>query len=601
MPNTQISLPVLGPEQLRATSAILDPKQVALKRAVATDGSIPIKLSSPLFDQVKAGGSRMGLESRILPSEQLKKVAESFRKGPLEPQDYAHLYLEVVGVPMDWGVDFRLNIGAYGQGHETVGAVSNEAMDALKQAFMEEVLRAKEKDEFIPPLDRESNVSSQAHIKAILDPSNAAIRKIWERDAEQTVWINLPLNVKSEIQERLGIDNSEASGDKYPSFRVIPTSELKLAFGTMIYGSYSSDYYLEVIDRGEGDYYLFAKYNQILGSRKLGPVPKEVFEAFKEGLTRAWAQSAHVEYREPDASKEVDRPAPKDEELMEQLQSMSAVANRIELPAEQLTRYADIKTAMQKAGGKYKSPGKGLPAHFVFPARVNAADILEELTNGGRINIQKETQFFATPKAVGLKLIERFGSLQGMRVLEPEAGQAGLADLAKDAGAAEVVTIENWGVNIDVLKSKGYSPIEEDFLQVKPESTGLFDAVVMNPPFSKRQDIAHVRHALSFLKDDGRLEAITSTQFQTSSIKDSKLFKDLTELVDSDVQLIESGAFSESGTSVATVMLSFDMKQLLDRLEESGTDGSEFGLDLSRQWEMRESSRSELIERQRAA
>lgn len=571
-----------------------------MKRATAVDGSIPIELPSPYFDKVKIGANGLGLSLRILPSAQLKKVAESFREGHLQAADYAHLFLKVREKP---GEDAVLYIGVYGQSREEIiGSVPVEILDSLKQGFQTEFLRAKEKDEFIPPFDRDANVSSQAQIRAILAPSATAVRRIWERDVEGSVWINLPSEVTEDLQDRVGLSKKDATGDKFPSFRIIPTPELKIAFATMIYGADSSDYYLEVIDRGDGEHYLIAKYNSILGSRKLGPISPEVFEAMKDGLGRAWAQKARVEYKERTADESIEQQkAPQDEELLEQLQSMSATGNRIDLPEAQLSRYADIKTAMQKAGGKYKSPSKGLPAHFIFPVRVNAAAILDELTCGGRINIQKETQFFATPKAVGLKLIERFGSLEGMRVLEPEAGQAGLADLARDAKASEVVTIENWGVNIDVLKSKGYDPIEEDFLKVKPETTGLFDAVIMNPPFSKRQDIAHVRHALSFLNQDGRLEAITSTQFQTSSIKDSKLFRDLTELVDSDVQTIESGSFQESGTSVATVMLSIDMKQLLDRLEEVGTDGSEFGLDLSRQWELREMAQNQMGERQRVA
>lgn len=512
----QKTMPKNSPSSLisvDAIAAMLSPSLCAMKRATEVDGSIPIDLPSPYFDVEKVGSRALGLSLRMLPSPQLKKAAESFQEGPLLPADYAHLFLKIRQNP---GEEAVLSIRVYGQSREEIlGSVPDEMLASLKQGFQDEFLRVKEKDEFIPPFDRDANVSSQAHIRAILAPDMAAIRRTGENDREGSVWINMPYSVMDELRERIGVSKKDTSGDKHPSFRILPSPELEQAFGSMIYGPKSKDYHLEILDRGDDGYYLLAKYNSIIGSRKLGPVTPEVFESLKDGLGRAWAKRLNAEFKERTQ------------------------------PVDQV--------------------------------------------------------FFATPKELGLRLIERFGSLKGLRVLEPEAGQAGLADLACDAKASEVVTIENWGVNIDVLKSKGYNPIEEDFLKVKPETTGLFDAVIMNPPFSKRQDIAHVRHALSFLVEDGRLEAITSTQFQSSSIKDSKNFKELTEFVDSNVTMIEPGAFKGSGTSVATVMLSFDMKQLLDRLEEAGTDGSEFGLDLSRQWELREVAKNRFVDRQRAA
>jgi hypothetical protein len=47
-----------------------------------------------------------------------------------------------------------------------------------------------------------------------------------------------------------------------------------------------------------------------------------------------------------------------------------------------------------------------------------------------------------------------------------------------------------------------------DFLLVKPENTGLFERILMNPPFSDSRWIAHFQHAMRFLKPGGRLIAI---------------------------------------------------------------------------------------------
>ncbi len=58
-----------------------------------------------------------------------------------------------------------------------------------------------------------------------------------------------------------------------------------------------------------------------------------------------------------------------------------------------------------------------------------------------------------------------------------------------------------------------------DFLQLSPETTGLYDKIVMNPPFDRERDIDHVMHAIKILKEDGQLVSITSahTQFAHSN------------------------------------------------------------------------------------
>lgn len=62
--------------------------------------------------------------------------------------------------------------------------------------------------------------------------------------------------------------------------------------------------------------------------------------------------------------------------------------------------------------------------------------------------------------------------------------------------AAVAITGLRWNVTLN------------DFLLVKPENTGLFERILMNPPFSDSRWIAHFQHAMRFLKPGGRLIAI---------------------------------------------------------------------------------------------
>ena len=48
-----------------------------------------------------------------------------------------------------------------------------------------------------------------------------------------------------------------------------------------------------------------------------------------------------------------------------------------------------------------------------------------------------------------------------------------------------------------------------DFLAHDVNSLGgLFDCIIMNPPFKQGRDIKHIRHAITLLKSSGRLVAL---------------------------------------------------------------------------------------------
>ena len=59
---------------------------------------------------------------------------------------------------------------------------------------------------------------------------------------------------------------------------------------------------------------------------------------------------------------------------------------------------------------------------------------------------------------------------------------------------------ESHGVRLDIALAAS--------MPVCPDSEDGHDCVLMNPPFSKGQDVAHILHALKFLKPGGRLVAL---------------------------------------------------------------------------------------------
>lgn len=173
-------------------------------------------------------------------------------------------------------------------------------------------------------------------------------------------------------------------------------------------------------------------------------------------------------------------------------------------------------------------------------------------------------QAFYTPDAVAAELVAFAEPRDGMVVLEPSAGHGALADQCIRQGRLVHDDIECIELDPDacaVLRKKGYHVTECDFLSVKPSA--IYDLVVMNPPFTRNQDIAHVLHAIKFLRPGGQLVAIMSPGWQTGAANAHARFRTLLfEELQGEVRDIEKGAFKESGTNIATVMIRLCTKNL---------------------------------------
>ncbi len=139
--------------------------------------------------------------------------------------------------------------------------------------------------------------------------------------------------------------------------------------------------------------------------------------------------------------------------------------------------------------------------HWAFD--YEPTDVLDQIVCSGCIPDHKSHQFYPTPEVVALAAIELADIQPHHACLEPSAGQGGLADLMpKD----QTNCVEISALHCQILKAKGYNVVEADFL--KWRGAGLFDRVVLNPPFSEGRWQAHLEHAATFLKGDGRLVAV---------------------------------------------------------------------------------------------
>lgn len=214
---------------------------------------------------------------------------------------------------------------------------------------------------------------------------------------------------------------------------------------------------------------------------------------------------------------------------------------------EHIDDWNALKRVMTALGGKWRAR-KG----FVFADDVDAAEAVRLALETGEVLDPVAAGFFPTPAALAARVVELAEVRAGDAVLEPSAGRGAIARAARDAGGV-VKCAELLPDNVKALRAEGFDVVDGDFLAMAPSDLGTFDRVAMNPPFGKRADIAHVRHALSFLRPGGRLVAIMSAGV---AYRDDRLARDFRALVEErggEILDNPDGSFLESGTCVRTV------------------------------------------------
>lgn len=132
-------------------------------------------------------------------------------------------------------------------------------------------------------------------------------------------------------------------------------------------------------------------------------------------------------------------------------------------------------------------------------------DAINEIIASGVVPDKKTYQFYPTPTSVAEVVIEMADIKFSDRCLEPSAGQGALADMMKEK-SSHVTCVEISKLHSTILKTKGFFVFNADFIQWKAHD--IYDKIVMNPPFSEGRWLAHVKHALTMLADNGVLVAI---------------------------------------------------------------------------------------------
>lgn len=240
-------------------------------------------------------------------------------------------------------------------------------------------------------------------------------------------------------------------------------------------------------------------------------------------------------------------------DVLDVLKRSTCEGSALVLP-EQLDRklYVATNKVLKALGGMWNRQGK------VHLFDGDAAELVGDVVSTGTyLDRKQELGFFETPAAVADQLLEGIEFRQGMRILEPSAGRGFLcqAMIERGAVAAEIVSVDIDPRHATLLVAMNLIHIEGDFLALRSVSVFPFDVIVMNPPFARSADIAHVRHAWKFLKPGGKLAAITAIGWTFREDEKAKVFRDWLEEIGATHEELPAGAFKSSGTMVRTAIV----------------------------------------------
>ena len=162
-------------------------------------------------------------------------------------------------------------------------------------------------------------------------------------------------------------------------------------------------------------------------------------------------------------------------------------------------------------------------------------------------------QLFQTPEAIADMMVREAFIMDGMRILEPSAGLGRIYRAIRHRTDTHVTLVEiapQCAAELyrETQADQQCSLVQDDFLRCDAERLGgLFDVIVMNPPFKNATDMKHIRHAMTFLKPGARIVALCYAGPRQRAAYQNRNGWTWTQL--------EPGAFKSEGTGAGVAMI----------------------------------------------
>jgi hypothetical protein len=252
-----------------------------------------------------------------------------------------------------------------------------------------------------------------------------------------------------------------------------------------------------------------------------------------------------------------------DTKVLEVLSTLECEAHNARITT-QLDRklYTAVNKVLEACGGKWNRKAQ---AHVFADI---AQERIEAVLLSGEVETSRDVGWFPTPPDVSRKLVE--GYVHGNdRVLEPSAGDGALVSALMVHQPCLVYAIERDEHRRGGLESRfghcsSFTMLTQDqapildFMDYRGP-VEPFDAVMMNPPFTRvgiGNHLDHVRHAHGMLRPEGILRAILPVSVRFRLDKRHTAFREWAEEHDGTFEDLPDDAFRKSGTLVSTCILS---------------------------------------------
>jgi len=173
--------------------------------------------------------------------------------------------------------------------------------------------------------------------------------------------------------------------------------------------------------------------------------------------------------------------------------------------------------------------------------------------------VNHNPDFFPTPMPLVWRMVELADIQYHDNFLEPEAGDGRIAQYVwqHDPRPRNVLMCEINPAARKVLEGLNDLILDgTDFLEYNPPLK--FTKILMNPPFSKEQDILHIRHAWDLLASKGRIVAIASEHCWIANNNRCTQFREWLNDLRAMVEELPEGTFKESGTMVRARLVVID-------------------------------------------
>jgi protein-L-isoaspartate O-methyltransferase len=222
--------------------------------------------------------------------------------------------------------------------------------------------------------------------------------------------------------------------------------------------------------------------------------------------------------------------------------------NRID--AEEL----EARTARLKAANAARDTREAAAAPF---------EALAEQMKAG-VKVAVVPQLFPTPPELAARMAGEADIQPSSRILEPSAGTGNLIRaIANDTTGfdclREITAVEyNHALVAHLIEQRertlyanenNFKIVCGDFME-QNDNLGMFDRIVMNPPFQNGADIKHIQHAAKFLADGGRLVALCA-----NGPRQREILKPIAEESGGWWEDLPAGTFKEQGTGVNVALL----------------------------------------------